>query len=74
MAIQTVIICDVCGKGKGETNHWFGYELSKSAGSRIQFVPMALIQEDDLPAWGHLCGLECLHKRLGQWAEKKVAA
>ena len=58
MSQQVTFICDVCGKTKGDVNHWFqawhdgGFQIQKwndlDKGSKVQ----------------HLCGMECAVKAM----------
>lgn len=64
-----VITCDVCGQQRGETNHWFvaGHDRSNLAAG-IAFGPGDSVFSDFVTV-EHICGQECLHKRLSQWLE-----
>lgn len=69
-----VLICDVCGRQKGSTNHWYvaitdppTAELPGSEG--IAFGPIEAETFDPALKREHICGQECLHKRLSQWLE-----
>jgi hypothetical protein len=58
--------CDVCGKEKGEANHWFAVQ----AIVEMVFKAMTWEEATESPAFSsyeHICGEECLHKRLAQW-------
>jgi hypothetical protein len=56
--IKETVICDVCGAGKNEANHWF-----------MAFEDKGTVR---LAAWGglnrkrastkHLCGQSCVHR------------
>ncbi len=62
----TTITCDVCGKVKGESNHWFKVEIR----SQCIFVTPASwarnTKEQDA------CGQECVHKLLDRWMESQT--
>jgi hypothetical protein len=65
------ITCDVCGRAKGETNHWF-----KAVVDRTVEVPVGIAfgtSEANAEGTGlvleHICGEACLHKRLSRWID-----
>lgn len=67
--------CDVCGVEKGNANGWF---LVEPAPWDFTVVPwefrsplLELEESGDSIASGvdHICGYECLHKRLSEWLE-----
>jgi len=63
--MQNVICsCDVCGAEKRAENRW--YLLSADDTFRVE--PWG---DSTAPLSGHehICGQECLHKRLSQWLE-----
>lgn len=68
---QTILICDVCGRQKGETNHWALVVTSKTpsvlgiAFGRLQ-DENNLADPDELTI-EHVCGRECATKRLAQF-------
>ena len=54
--------CDVCFREKHEANHWFRVWARSDA---LQVRPWG---EDRLAIKDeHICGEECLHKRLSRW-------
>jgi hypothetical protein len=70
------ITCDVCGRVKQETNHWFKAVVDpvhpNPAG--IAFgTSAAEVGDSDLKI-EHICGQECLHKRLSRWIEGTIAS
>lgn len=74
--MQNVICkCDVCGVEKGDANGWF---LVEPAPWDFTITPWeygsALLERDERrdcvgSELTHICGQECLHKRLSQWLE-----
>lgn len=69
MSRKIVVTCDVCGRQKGEANHWILYCL-KSDRSYISFRGWT----DSLAAyWGHLCAEECANKLLQRHLRGKPA-
>jgi hypothetical protein len=60
--------CDVCGKDKGETNHWFAVWAINEMEFRV--LPwQEAVEASSLEKCQHICGEECLHKRLSQWLD-----
>jgi hypothetical protein len=66
MARAESITCDVCGRGKGEANHWLVATSPVGRPDHVGFVPsedrgateaQGLIVED-------ICGADCAHRRL----------
>jgi hypothetical protein len=67
MATKTVIICDICGKTKQDTNGWFRIGVSALNG-----LFNAWHGEEDGPQHYHqpyrdACGSECCHKAFDRW-------
>lgn len=59
-------LCDVCGAEKGDANHW----LVVRSGLRFTATSWKMaLDEGDVSEAQHICGQECLHKRLSQWLE-----
>lgn len=60
MATTTQYTCDVCGKPKGATNHWYALVITK--------------REMTISQWGfcqqagelHICGEACLLKKISE--------
>lgn len=55
--------CDVCGRRKGDANHWFLI---------FPGVKECIIRPWDATfsnhgMWSHICGDECLHKKLQEF-------
>jgi len=74
MEVPGHIICDVCGRDKGETNHWIiaatippTPEAPGEIG--IGFAPMGTPVNDPDAKIEHLCGQGCATKRFSQWLE-----
>jgi len=63
--IAQTITCDVCGKQKGQVNHWWMY-----LGGEMFSV---WAWNDDAGEVSHACGQECLHKALDKWIQEKVS-
>lgn len=62
------IYCDVCGRAKAETNHWFVAVSNPKHVKGIAFGPSDALFSPEFTS-EHICGQECLHKRLSQWLE-----
>jgi hypothetical protein len=73
MDVATVA-CDVCGRSKGETNHWLQCITQPAKGDLpeiqgIGFGPIdAPISDADIKV-EHICGHACAVKRFSQWLE-----
>jgi hypothetical protein len=68
------IACNVCGRTKGETNHWFiAIYDPRHPGARefdgIAFGSFDAHVQNPLLKTEHICGEACMHKRLSQWLE-----
>lgn len=69
--------CDVCGREKGPSNHWFCVQANGvPRQTRWRFVVEPW--NSDLFHSGdgnveHLCGQECLNKKLQAWVEAEAA-
>jgi hypothetical protein len=64
------IVCDGCGKVKGETNHW--YMVSNIDD---EFVLTRWIEADqDSYSVSHLCGQACVISKLSEWMNPKKEA
>jgi hypothetical protein len=67
--IRQAISCDICGRDKQQTNHWFvvyehGRELRISGwSSQVRMSPKAK----------HLCGQTCLHKLVDDFMARTIA-
>ena len=67
MAESVSQTCDVCGKRKLETNHWFRVALIiRSTGLRL-LIGRWEDTHFPKPHW-HLCGAECLSKKTSAFA------
>jgi hypothetical protein len=65
------VICDVCGRMKADTNHWF-IVLTRGDSSGIGFAPAsAEPYVDHSNNLEHVCGEMCLHVRLTRWIEQR---
>jgi len=65
-----ITTCDVCQRQKGETNHWFtAVSDPRVPGPGIAFGTSASFVEDEGIKVEHICGQECLHKRINQWID-----
>lgn len=65
MAETTIITCDVCGKRKGETNHWITVATLPGIPG-IGFGPSDSEYAADIHV-EHICGEACAHTRLSQF-------
>lgn len=64
----TVKLCNVCGRQKQETNHWFVVASDpRVPGGGIAFGTCLAFSDDPAVKLEDICGQECLHKRLNQW-------
>jgi hypothetical protein len=72
MTVVTVV-CDVCGRKKGETNHWFKAKAG-SVGFRVWPAGGAPSELSNLETRRDLCGAACVNKALNNWMEKQRAA
>ena len=59
--------CNACEKVKGETNHWFGVRLHQELGT-VVIMPFSKIPPDAMEQFEHVCGAECLLKRVNAMA------
>ena len=60
--------CDVCEADKGEANHWFAvWAIPEVSFKALPWEEAR--QSSSLSNAEHICGQECLHKRLSQWLE-----
>ena len=64
---REVFTCDICGKERGQVNHWF---LAYGSGGYQVFY-----RWDEVPpkttGVKHLCGAECAHSLLSRFLEAK---
>jgi hypothetical protein len=60
--------CDICGKEKHATNHWFAVRALNEMSFEVMTWAEA-IETSNLSICEHVCGQECLHKRLSQWLD-----
>lgn len=68
MSRSEVFKCDVCKKQKGEANHWF----LAAGGVGIQIMPWdkGLAKE---PKVFHLCGEECVQRKVSEFLSARAA-
>jgi hypothetical protein len=57
--------CDVCGKIKGATNHWFGFRLHPTLGTLV-VIAFSKIPEEEVKLFKLTCGSGCLLKRVSE--------
>src|ERR1700761_7340756 len=68
--IRQAISCDICGRDKQQTNHWFvayehGSELRISGwSSQVRMSAKAK----------HLCGQTCMHKLVDDFMARSIAS
>lgn len=62
MGVKTIITCDVCGKQKGDVNHWWLVWASRQG---MWIEPFRLIEADSQPK--HICGQECAIRSLNDY-------
>ena len=63
MSWLTVAVCEVCGRQKGEANHWMLYSTQAWTGWVIFHAWDAELST----TYGHLCSEECAHKLLSRY-------
>lgn len=57
--------CDVCGRIKGEANKWLLVNLSAALFTVYHWDELIARQ----PNMGHICGEQCLHKKLQEFLD-----
>lgn len=63
MTWVTTAHCNICDEQKRDTNNWF--EVHVDASGELMIGPMSgAAKSADVE---HICGHECLHRRLDQW-------
>lgn len=66
MARTTTITCDVCGKTKGEANHWWIYFFHQKYG-RFQCFPGDYgFDPEDEEENGDICSEQCAIRKLSE--------
>lgn len=60
MATRIQYTCDVCGKPKGATNHWYALLITKEAMTVWQWW------QCHQPGTLHICGEACLLKKISE--------
>jgi hypothetical protein len=74
MAVTQQITCDVCGKVKGQVNHWWMFNVTHVLAEEDYFNFEAKPWIDSEQDWTrHACGQECLLKALSQWMQAQQA-
>jgi hypothetical protein len=70
MQVPNHIVCDVCERSKGETNHWL-VAITHSDYAGVVFVPAVDVTEPRNPEgqYEDICGHACAVKRFSQWLE-----
>ena len=63
MAQITAYLCDVCGKQRGESNHWFRASLIQRTRFVIVFWDQQLLLANE-DTEIHICGLGCATKAM----------
>lgn len=61
MATQTQYTCDVCGKPKGATNHWYALTIERFV---MKVWPFGV--GHDIAGALHICGEACLLKKISE--------
>lgn len=62
MAITQQITCDVCGKVKGQVNHWWIADIVMNF-QLFTWSDDGAKQNNHI----HLCGQECAVKKMSEW-------
>jgi hypothetical protein len=65
MSIVNTIKCDICGRIKGETNHWL--KMSNNSSRFTVIVPIATVE---YLAMLDICSHECAVKAFQAWLDK----
>jgi len=71
MAKRTVYTCNVCGKDKLKTNHWWIAYVSSAPGFMLSPWSDSLAENEEVKT---LCGQECLIKAVNEWMQKQQKA
>jgi hypothetical protein len=72
--------CDVCGKTKGEANHWWMLSHADCACDEEDQVPQRFsvtpwsAEQSRNPEMRHLCGKGCAMQALERFMTQKIAA
>ena len=61
MSQQVTFTCDICGKRKGEANHWFKAAKFDDRYPGFKIIPWGT---GDIENEMHLCGMECAVKAM----------
>ena len=67
--IRQAISCDVCGREKGQTNHWF---VACEQAGELRISDWAS-RNRSKPGAKHLCGQTCLHKLADDFMARSIA-
>lgn len=59
-----VYLCDICGRERGEANHWFMADMATSGITLMCWKSGNLSHVDDI---SHLCSEECCHTLLSRF-------
>jgi hypothetical protein len=71
--------CDVCGKTKGEANHWWMLSHADCACDEVDQVPQRFsvmpwsAEQSRNPEMRHLCGKGCAMQALERFMTQKIA-
>lgn len=68
--IRQAISCDICGRDKQQTNHWF---VVYEHGSELRISGWSSQARMSMKA-RHLCGQTCLHKLIDEYMARTLAA
>lgn len=70
--IAQQITCTVCGKKKGDVNHWWLFSVMHVLADEeyLGFEAKPWI-EKDIEWMQHACGQECLTKAMNKWMQTK---
>jgi hypothetical protein len=60
--------CEMCPAEKGAENDWFAVWAMNALEFKV-FPWEEANETGNLESYDHICGQECLHKRLSQWLE-----
>ena len=74
MAKSVIYTCDGCGKQKGEANRWFRFAVKKvTVNPPAREMVVAEWDVDDMLAnHMHLCGAECVSKKVSEFVGGKA--
>ena len=70
MSVKSTVICDVCGKERQQTNHWWTALVSSAGWWTIKHYD----DNDNYSGLKHLCGQACVHTMVDAWMSSGAQA